>query len=347
MIAETHIINEQRFPGGEVSPAVNGNVGQLARRLRACHEEIEHAILTQAPDITAKESGAGDAESTAGLHAAVKAALDHTLAGIELVQRLVIEISDAHSNDALRAGHTPAQPLAARVRVLLANNLGEQAADAAAAVNLDYPLEREHIAIIAKGPGARTTLLGLARQLDRRLLTVDHDNETVWGWLAGTRQLQIAQLQHALATHPPASDLALAVGEPAHGLSGWRLTHYQAQAALTVAQHHPTQLTRYADVALLAAVLKDQTLTETLTNTYLMPLEDHRGSGPALRQTLRTYLAANQNITSTAAALKVARSTIEHRLQTIETRLNKTLQPHPPELTTALQLDGLRRDCRA
>jgi hypothetical protein len=49
------------------------------------------------------------------------------------------------------------------------------------------------------------------------------------------------------------------VGAPAGGLEGWRLTHREAQTALLVARCRPWPLTRYGDVALLAAALGDAT----------------------------------------------------------------------------------------
>ena len=119
------------------------------------------------------------------------------------------------------------------------------------------------------------------------------------------------------------------------------MTHRQAQAALLVALRKPQQLTRYSDVALLAATLQDETLMRSLRDMYLSPLENPGSAGAVLRHTLRAYLAAECNASSTAAVLRVVRSTVENRLRTIEERLGRSLHPCPPELEIALHLDNL------
>jgi putative transposase len=92
---------------------------------------------------------------------------------------------------------------------------------------------------------------------------------------------------------------------------------------------------------LLAAALNDDTLARSLIEIYLSPLEDARGGGPVLRETLRVYLAAERNVSSTAVALGVARSTVVNRLRTIEERLGRALHSCPAELEIALHLDSI------
>lgn len=108
-----------------------------------------------------------------------------------------------------------------------------------------------------------------------------------------------------------------------------------------VALRRPRTLTRYADVALLAAVLKDDALARSLLDIYIAPLDDHRGGGKVLRETLRAYIAAERNVSSAAAALGVVRKTVDNRLGTIEERLGRSLHPCPAELEIALHLDDL------
>ena len=144
------------------------------------------------------------------------------------------------------------------------------------------------------------------------------------------------------------SCVELAVGEPAWGFAGWRSTHRQAQAALLVALHRPRPFTRYADVALLASALKDRPLADALIDIYVRPIERCAGasgtSGAVLRRTLRAYLVAERNISSTAAALGIARRTVEYRLRTIEERLERSLHPCAAEIEIALELAELRGD---
>ena len=82
-------------------------------------------------------------------------------------------------------------------------------------------------------------------------------------------------------------------------------------------------------------------LAGALLDVYIAPLEDVRGGGAVLRETLRAYLAAERSVSSAAAALGVDRKTVESRLRTIEKRLGRSLHPCPAELEVALELDEL------
>ncbi len=135
----------------------------------------------------------------------------------------------------------------------------------------------------------------------------------------------------------------LAFGEPNEGLGGWRLSHRQAQAALQVAlrRSEPVGVTRYADVALLAFALADEALAGSLIDIYLSPLDEQRGGGMVLRETLRAYLKAGRSASSTAAALGVVRSTVENRLRMVEQSLGRPLPACLAELEVALRLEQL------
>jgi len=171
--------------------------------------------------------------------------------------------------------------------------------------------------------------------------------------LAAITREEAGQGEEAGQSRKQGQGVLLAIGEPARGLAGWRQTHRQAQAALVVALRRNgiprngiphTQgvtFTRYADVALLATALKDEALAKALIDIYLAPLEDSRGSGPVLRQTLRAYLAAERSVSSAAVALGVVRKTVESRLRAIEEKLGRTLHPCPAELEVALLLDEI------
>jgi DNA-binding PucR family transcriptional regulator len=163
----------------------------------------------------------------------------------------------------------------------------------------------------------------------------------VWAWLGGRQRLAAGEVGRLLDSSEPC-EVSLAIGEPGWGTEGWRLTHRQAQAALLIALQKPQRLTCYADVALLASVLRDDLLARSLVGIYLSPLG--KGSrGAVLRQTLRAYFAAERNASSTASALGVARHTVENRLRAIEQKLGRTLHTHQAELEVALRLEELDR----
>jgi hypothetical protein len=247
-----------------------------------------------------------------------------------LLDRLLAAVSVEYREEAEGALRPRPLRLSARVSRLLAGELTDPA-------EFDYELGAFHLGLIAIGPPADRFLRELAADLDRLLLIVPAAEDAHWAWLGGRRPFDPAELDALVATLPPA-ELCLAIGEPGHGLRGWRRTHRQAQAALAIALRRPAPLTRYADVALLATVLRDDDLLAHLTDTYLTPL---RAGGQVLLTTLRAHFAADRNVSSAAAALGVTRKTVASRLRTVERLLGHSLTERAADLELALGLADL------
>lgn len=245
--------------------------------------------------------------------------------------RLLAAVSEEHAREekSVSAGSSE-ERRATRIQRLLAGEPLEGA-------ELGYDLSAHHLGAIAKGPGAVEEMRELARRFDRRLLSLRRPDEALWAWLGGREPLDPDELRrHLAASWTP--KIRLALGEPAEGLGGWRLTHRQASAALPIATRGTEPVVRYADVALVASLQRDELLATSLRELYLTPLEDERDGGTALRQTLRAYFAAERNISSTALALGVSRRTVENRLRVVEQRLNGPLKMHAVEMEVALRL---------
>jgi PucR C-terminal helix-turn-helix domain/GGDEF-like domain len=264
-----------------------------------------------------------------------------------LLDRLVIGVTREHVAELQRASGSREHRLLERVRLLLAGE--DRDGDVEPGVlgrDFDYDLDGEHLGVLAEGPDAARAVRELAARLDRRLLSVPCGERSVWAWLGGRQRLPPEELERVLAIGAVApTGVVLALGEPGRGIEGWRLTHRQAQATLLVATRRSESggVTRYGDVALLAAALADEMLARSLTEVYLAPLEDVRGGGSALLQTLHAYLGAGRSASSAAAALGVVRNTVDNRLRTVEERLGRTLHPWPAELEIALRLNALDR----
>ena len=205
---------------------------------------------------------------------------------------------------------------------------------------LQYELEAFHIGLVASGPTAARAVPGLARALGRSHLVVQRDEETVWAWLGGRHGIDPGEILSLIPGSWPAG-ATLAVGELAQGLQGWRLSHLQAKAAMTVARRTSDACVRYAEVAMLAAVLRDDLLATSLRQLYLDPLARERDGGETLRETLRAYFAAERNVSSAAAALGVSRQTVAKRMRTIEKRLGHPLRTCAVEIESALRMEAL------
>jgi PucR C-terminal helix-turn-helix domain/GGDEF-like domain len=249
-----------------------------------------------------------------------------------LGDRLIAAVSEEHARAAKERPTSAAERRRECVKNLLAGKLVDSS-------GLGYDLDAFHLAVMARGEGAEGLLRGLAAELDRRLLIVQREEEPKWAcWLGGTRPLAPEQALEALAAAVP-EGVFVTVGEAGEGLAGWRLSHFQAKAALPVAERTHRPVVRYADVALPAAIARDDLTATSLRQLYLAPLERSRDGGKVARETLRAYFEAERNISSTAAALGVDRRTVRNRLRTIEELLGRPLTGSLADLEIALRLD--------
>jgi len=204
---------------------------------------------------------------------------------------------------------------------------------------LRYELEGLHVAMILRGED-EGLLRSLAQELDRRLLVVSPNPRVFWGWLGGRRDLDPTVLIERAGRHLGPNQ-ALALGEPAADLAGWRLSHRQARIASEYTDPESKEVSRYADVAVLSSLAKDPVLVESLRRLFLAPLDHGIGQGRTLRNTLKEYFAAGGNISSAAAALNVNRETVRNRLRTVEERLGCSIAGRSLELQAALELEEI------
>jgi hypothetical protein len=250
-----------------------------------------------------------------------------------LLDRLLAAVSEEHAREAKSWPSSSAERRRECVKSLLA---GEQVDHS----ELDYDLDGHHLALIAKGEGAPEAMRLLAKRLDRRLLAVCREEESIWAcWLGGSRPLDARRALGALG-EIPLDRVIVTVGEPGEGLAGWRLSHRQAKAALPIAERRGEAVLHYADVLLLTSILRDDLLATSLHQLYLAPLEAAPDSGKVALETLRAYFAAERNVSSTAAALSVDRRTVTNRIRAIEELFGRPLKDIATELETALRLDA-------
>ncbi len=246
--------------------------------------------------------------------------------------RLLQSASGEHAREASTRPATTAEWRHRYVEELLA---GRQPSGE---TGLEYDFDGHHLGLMVKAEEAFAVMRELATTLDRRLLADAHQEEPVLAcWLGGRARLGSEEAVRALRSNSPDSVVA-AVGEPAEGIAGWRLSHRQAKAALPIAERRGTGILRYSDVAVLASILRDDLGTTSLRQIYLQPLEGTRDGGRAARETLRAYFASERNVSSTAAALGVDRRTVANRLRGIEELLGRRIGDCAVDLATALRL---------
>lgn len=255
----------------------------------------------------------------------------------QLFDRLLAEVTEEYRREPPRLLSSPEERRAEQVEKLLAGELAD-------AVELGYELGGWHVAAVAPdGPSAQA-LREVAPLLDRRVLEVRQQEGQSWIWLGGQRPLDMAELLDLLSRRG-SGQVPLALGEPGQGMTGWRLSHRQARAVSSIGSRGSQGMTRYADVALLASMLRDELLITSLHQLFITPLKAERDSGGrALKETLQAYFEAGRNVSSAASALRVTRQTVTNRLRAVEAALGRSLLQCGLELEAALLLESKQED---
>ena len=249
-----------------------------------------------------------------------------------LFDHLVAAVTKEHANETRNRLGGGVEWRRNHIRALLAGRMPSGELD------LGYDLSGHHLGLMASGGEAREVVRELAKKLDRRLLVEQLDGEAAWScWLGGRSRLGGAEAQRALGRINP-DPVTVTLGEPGEGVAGWRLSHRQAKAALPIAKRRGEAVLRYADIAVLASILRDDLGATSLRQLYIEPLEARRDGGKAALETLRAYFATERNISSTAAALGVDRRTVRNRLRAVESLFGRPLSDFATDLETALRL---------
>lgn len=251
-----------------------------------------------------------------------------------LLEHLMAVITNEYRQEIERMGRSAEQCRRELVQKLLARERVD-------ATDLGYDFDAWHLGIIAKGTKASMVVQNLAATLGCQLLSVGRSGDSLSAWLGKQQKFAVADVERLLPAKKTLADVSLIVGEPAEGIEGWRLTHWQAEEALWVALRAPQMLTRYADIPLLAAALRSHALAASLKAIFLSPLGGPKDGGIELCQTLRVYFETEYNATATSAKLDVNRSTVHERLCKVEERLGRLLSTCQAELAVALRLEEL------
>ena len=206
-----------------------------------------------------------------------------------VLERLTTAIAAEHRRELERVERSPGQRQLEHVRSLLGGEPAREADDGSPTRSLEqglgYALDCEHLAVIARGALARESSAGArgAAAIGDCCASRTGEGDGVGMARWTTPAWRCASWNGSSAVSELDVGVSLAVGEPARGLAGWRQTHRQAQAALLVALRRPRRLTRYADVALLAAALKDEALGQSADRHLHRPVGGgaQRQTGPA------------------------------------------------------------------
>ena len=236
---------------------------------------------------------------------------------------------------------------AARIRGLLS---GARIDVPAAEVTLGYRLRQYHVGVVCWTDDAAASVDNITR-LDRAIsqvavhaacsgdpLFVPRDESSGWAWLPlGIRD---AFAGTAAGTADVADDIHFALGDPAKGTAGFRITHEQAVAAQAVALAAGSAGPRavvFGEVAPVAMMLGSTDLLRAWVRSTLAGLAADDEYHARLRETLLVFLQAGGSYKATAERLMLHKNTVQYRLRRAEESLGRPVGDDRHDVELALQ----------
>ncbi|MCW2996762.1 MAG: hypothetical protein JWN65_311 [Solirubrobacterales bacterium] len=236
---------------------------------------------------------------------------------------------------------------------------GRQADEVRASQRLRYELGRTHVAVIVAGQEAEDAdaTIGLyervAHEVERAIgggdaLCVPLGLRTLVTWVSFNegQSPDLESLTPVRGAEALAAGVRLAVGEPAHGLAGFRRTYEDALLAQRVArlrERRPGCVTRYEDAVLIGLLSQDGDTARRFVSGELGALVDDSDSVRRVTATLKVFLEEGSSNVRAARRLGVHENTIAYRVKRAEALLGRPVDDRRLELRAALLLvDALR-----
>jgi DNA-binding PucR family transcriptional regulator len=216
---------------------------------------------------------------------------------------------------------------------------------------LMHDLRRHHIGLILwarpteEKPVVAPRLERAAQAAAQRLgcgrpLLLSESTGTMWAWL-GTDSEPEQGLIEAFLSAPEPDGVSIALGEPGHGVAGFRRTHRDAVDAARVArlgERRPGAVTAYRNVELSALLAGDIDRSRRFVLDHLGRLASEEDDITRLRATLLPYLEENGSRIATARRLGIHPNTVANRIRTCSELLDCDLSRRPVRLQVALTL---------
>lgn len=204
---------------------------------------------------------------------------------------------------------------------------------------LGYPLDRWHVGFALWREGEDDDWTGLdtaAREwtgrVGEQLLVLPGDGGAVWGWVPGATRPAWPD-----APAPsPGPGLRVSVGQPGFGVAGFRASHREALRARAVAGGR--DVARHAELATVALLDGDREQLARYLERALGRLAAAGQREGRLRDTVRAYLNAGENVRAAARELRFHRNTVQQRLEAAALLRGRPLGQDRLELALALEI---------
>ena len=246
---------------------------------------------------------------------------------------------------------------ATRAETIEAILAGDPIDGALAGRRLGYELDRQHTAVIAwlqsheEGHDTHAAMESAIAQVQDRLgatggLVHSLGVLSTAAWIGTPRSVGSRQLDDLRFDTHTAPGVRIAIGEPGHGITGFRQSHDEAAQARRVAElaaRPPGTVTLYSRVALAAIATADLEQARVFVNRELRGLDAKDDLSTRLAATLRTYLEEHSSRSRTAKRLGIHENTVSYRIKQAEEILGRGVDQRTLELRVALVLAHLVR----
>lgn len=308
-------------------------ISALLRAYRMGHAIFQQALMTRLADFHLPSD-----ELSAATTYATAVSFDY----IDRVSEDVVNTYERERDDWVR-GRAAAR--AARVAAIVTG----RAVDGPESERLlGYRFDQTHLGVVVWGDGPGEDRLPALERAVRRLaerlgarrppLLVAVDDAMVWGWLpAPTLSLDGVAATFSAELEPT---MSVAAGEPASGLTGFRLTHRQARQAHAVASAARlpggARVTRSAAIGPVALMCADLDATSAWVRATLGDLALDDEPHARLRETLWAFLSAGCSYTAAAQQLVLHKNTVQYRVRRAEEARGRPVQDRRLDLELAL-----------
>ena len=171
---------------------------------------------------------------------------------------------------------------------------------------------------------------------------------SIAAWIGTRDAVSSRQLDDLRFDTQAAPGVRIAIGEPGHGIAGFRQSHNEAVQARRVAElagRPAGTVTRYARVALAAIATADLDQARTFVRARApRACAGDDDLTTRLTATLRTYLDEHSSRSRTAKRLGIHENTVSYRIKQAEEVLGRSVDQRTLELRVALALAHLVRD---
>ncbi|MHB8692789.1 MAG: PucR family transcriptional regulator [Solirubrobacteraceae bacterium] len=228
---------------------------------------------------------------------------------------------------------------------LIASLLGGDSVDVESARRLlGYELGGHHVALVlsplSSSADLRAALDAIAGRAGCPQVLSRAREDGCWSAWLGWQTPPDAYVYAAIA-QTPLLDVVAGLGEPGHGIDGFRRSHEQAADVdhlIRMARLPRPGVTAHEEVALAALLCRDRVRAERFAVEQLSGLAAREDAVERLRRTVATYLACGLSKVHAADALHVHKKTVTYRLARAEELLGRRVDVRSAELDAALRI---------